>query len=124
MKWVDGLRQWRKNRNSVALQNSFIPAIQEELQEYSDAKTEHDKIDALADILVFTANEIELEGYNVDLVMKQVVKHISSRMQDHVQASEWLKNGPSGKWQKWKSQPSDSLYEPDYTICRLSKAVS
>jgi hypothetical protein len=124
MKWVDGLRQWRKNRNSVALQDSFIPAIQEELQEYSDAKTEHDKIDALADILVFTANEIELEGYNVDLVMKQVVKHISSRMQDHVQASEWLKNGPSGKWQKWQSQPSDSLYEPDYTICRLSKAVS
>jgi hypothetical protein len=124
MKWIDGLRQWRKNRNSVALQDSFIPAIQEELQEYSDAKTEHDKIDALADILVFTANEIELEGYNVDLVMKQVVKHISSRMQDHVQASEWLKNGPSGKWQKWQSQPSDSLYEPDYTICRLSKAVS
>jgi len=124
MKWVDGLRQWRKNRNSVALQDSFIPAIQEELQEYSDAKTEHDKIDALADILVFTANEIELEGYNVDLVMKQVVKHISSRMQDHAQASEWLKNGPSGKWQKWKSQPADSLYEPDYTICRLSKASS
>jgi hypothetical protein len=106
---------------------AFISMMQEELQEYADALAAgdiHGIIDALADLEVLVTNEIELNGYNVDLVMKQVVKHISSRMQDHVQASEWLKNGPSGKWQKWQSQPSDSLYEPDYTICRLSKAVS
>jgi len=124
MKWVDGLRQWRKNRNSVALGPAFVPAIQEELQEYLDATTDHDRIDAICDIIVFAVNELELEGYNIDLAMKQVVKHISSRIQDPIQAFEWLQLGPSGKWQKWKLQPAETLYEPDYTICRLPTVPS
>jgi len=119
MKWVDGLRRWRKDRNIVAPQGAYIPSIQEELQEYADAQTEHDRIDALADILVFTCNELEVEGYNIDLVMKQVVKHISARRQDPIQAEAWFLNGPSGKWQKDPNQDPSTLYGPDYSLCKL-----
>ena len=124
MKWVDGLRQWRKNRNSVALGPAFVPAIQEELQEYLDATTDHDRIDAICDIIVFAVNELELEGYNIDLAMKQVVKHISSRIQSPSQKQLWLQSGPFGKWQKDSQQDPSTLYEPDYTICRLPTVSS
>ena len=97
MKWKDGLRLWRKLRNIKEPQGAFVESIEEELTEYRLAckglymdkdgaiqefatpdEAQHAKIDAIADILVFAANECELEGYDLDLVMKQVVKHISA----------------------------------------------
>ena len=123
MKWKDSLTQWRKSRNSVPLVADFIPSIREELDEYSaalDASDEHEIVDALADIMVFTANEIALRGYDIDLVMKQVIKHISARQQSPSQAAEWNDYGPSGKWLKNPSQDPSTLYEPDYTVCRLA----
>ena len=122
MKWKDSLSQWRKDRNITAPQGTFVPMIKEELQEYLDASSEHDQVDALADIMVFTANELALMGYDLDLVMKQVVKHISSRQQDPIQFAEWHVNGPNGKWKKDPSQDPSTLYEPDYTCCKLNKA--
>lgn len=127
MKWKDSLAVWRRDRNIIKPQGSYKPMIEEELQEYYVAyvnSEEHGMVDALADIMVFTANEIALMGYDLDLVVKQVVKHISSRQQDHLQQEDWIKNGPSGKWRKWADQDPSTIYEPDYTICRLSKASS
>jgi predicted HAD superfamily Cof-like phosphohydrolase len=98
--------------------------LEEELTEYSDARDDSDEagmVDALADSIVLASNELALMGYDVDLVMKQCVKHISARVQDPDQYLDWTVNGPSGKWQKWKDQPSDSIYEPDYTVCRLKR---
>lgn len=119
MKWVEGLRIWRKDRNITAVQGSFVEMIHEELQEYYEASTEHGRIDAIADILVLATNECELEGYNIDLVMKQVVKHISSRKQDPSQAAIWKSEGVSGKWMKDKNQHPSTIYNPDYTVCKL-----
>jgi NTP pyrophosphatase (non-canonical NTP hydrolase) len=127
MKWTDSLKIWRRDRNIVQPQGVYVASISEELEEYTDAvnaSDEHEMIDALADIMVLTANEIALIGYDIDLVMKQVVKHISARQQDPVQKEEWLKSGPAGKWLKDKEQDPSTLVEPDYTVCRLSKASS
>jgi NTP pyrophosphatase (non-canonical NTP hydrolase) len=127
MKWTDSLRVWRRTRNIIQPQGVYVASISEELEEYTDAvntSDEHEMVDALADIMVLTANEIALMGYDIDLVMKQVVKHISARQQDPLQKEEWLKSGPSGKWLKDKKQDTSTLIEPDYTVCRLSKASS
>ena len=105
----------------------FLIMMQEELQEYADALAAgdtHGMIDAIADLAVLVTNEVELNGYDYDLTMKQTVKHISARVQDPEQERDWTINGPSGKWKKWKLQPADTLIEPDYTVCRLSKASS
>lgn len=119
MKWKDGLRVWRKVRNIGAPQGKFVEMIEEELQEYKDATTVEERIDAIADIIVFATNECEVEGYDVDLVMKQVVKHISARVQDPEQVVDWLNNGPSGKWRKNPNQDPSTLYEPNYSLCKL-----
>lgn len=119
MKWKDGLRLWRKLRNINAPQGKFVDMIEEELQEYKDAITVEERVDAIADIIVFAANECELEGFDLDLVMKQVVKHISARNQDPEQAKDWSMNGPSGKWGKDLNQDPNTLYEPQYLLCKL-----
>lgn len=124
MKWVDSLRKWRADRNIVSPQGVFVESITEELEEYNiavAAHDEHETIDALADIMVITANEIALMGYDLDLVMKQVVKHISSRIQDPAQKADWSVNGPSGKWKKDPRQDPSTLIEPDYTVCKTKK---
>lgn len=124
MKWKDSLAQWRKSRNITAPQGAYVASIQEELEEYTEAlnaSDEHEMVDALADIMVFTANEMALMGYNLDLVMKQVVKEISSRQQSPSQASEWNDYGPSGKWQKWKEQPENTLYKANFSSCKLKR---
>ena len=121
MKWVDSLRKWRSDRNIKAPSGVFKDMILEELHEYSVAKHSNDidgTIDAIADLIVLAANEAELEGYNIDLVMKQVVKHIASRNQDPEQASrDWSDE----KWKKDPNQDPSTIYQPDYTLCRLSK---
>jgi len=127
MKWKDSLNVWRRDRNIIKPQGAYKPMIEEELQEYYVAhinSEEHGMVDALADIMVFTANEIALMGYDLDMVMKQVVKHISSRQQDPLQRISWSMEGPDGKWKKDSLQDPSTIYEPDYTLCRLSKASS
>lgn len=123
MKWTDSLTQWRKSRNITAPQGAYVASIQEELDEYTEAlnaSDEHEMVDALADIMVFTANEMALMGYNLDLVMKQVVKEISSRQQSPSQAAEWSQSGPSGKWQKDVNQDPSILYKANFSSCKLA----
>ena len=121
MKWIDGLRTWRRERKIKTPSGVFKDMILEELHEYSVAKHSNNTdgiIDAIADLMVLAVNEAELEGYNIDLVMKQVVKHISSRNQDQEQASrDWSDE----KWKKQADQNPDTIYQPDYTLCRLAK---
>lgn len=98
--------------------------LQEELDELILAiknSDEHGIVDALADMNVLINNEIALMRYDIDLVMKQVVKHISSRVQDPTQKDHWFRSKPDGKWLKWKDQDPDTLIEPDYTTCKVKK---
>lgn len=141
MKWKDSLSQWRKDRNITTPQGVYMKSMAEEIDEYLLAtegfyvdkegntipfETKEDKehaiVDAIADCIVLSANELALMGYDLDLVMKQVVKHISSRKQCPIQQEEWTHIGPNGKWKKDPSQDPSTLYEPDYTCCKLNKA--
>ena len=122
MNWIQSLRTWRRDRNIIKPQGTYVPMIQEELQEYLDAQTVEERIDAIGDIIVLSVNEMELEGYNVDLVMKQILKEISSRVQDPDQLKDWLENGPSGKWQKYRAQPIGTLYTADFSCCKTKQS--
>ena len=122
MKWVDSLTVWRRERNISKPQGTFSEDIQEELQEYLEASTEAERIKAIGGIIVYAANELALEGYNLDLVLKQVVKEISSLKQDSIQQEEWshyTENIPTGKWLKDKAQDTSTLYTADFSSCKL-----
>lgn len=124
MKWKDSLRTWRRDRNITQPQGTYVSMITEELEEYIDAQNDSDiegMIDAIADIIVLSTNEMELMGYDLDMVMKQVLKEISSRVQDPTQLQQWLTDGPSGKWQKDRNQDPSTLYTADFSTCRLSR---
>ena len=122
MKWVDSLTVWRRERNISKPQGTFSEDIQEELQEYLEASTEAERIKAIGGIIVYAANELAFEGYNLDLVLKQVVKEISSLKQDPIQQEEWshyTKDIPTGKWLKDKAQDPSTLYTADFSSCKL-----
>ena len=88
--------------------------IFEELTEYKVAKTQDEKVDAICDIIVLATNELELEGYDLDLAMTEVVNHISARRQCPEQASrDWT----GEKWAKDKNQ--GLILEPDYSKCKI-----
>ena len=120
MKWKDGLRKWREQRGLTEPQtNAIVEMIAEELDELSRGirlKDEHEIIDALADIIVLSANHIGQMGYDLDLVMKEVVKEISSRTGSV--------NPTTGKWEKDTSPEAQAnWYKADYSTCKVySKA--
>ena len=63
-------------------------------------------------------------GYNLDLALKLTVKHISSRQQDPKQKARWEKQGGNIKGEKWlknKNQDPETIYQPDYSKCKLPK---
>jgi hypothetical protein len=63
-------------------------------------------------------DELIIMGYNFEKCMLETIKEISSRRQDPQQASDWLVNGISGKWQKDKNQDPQTLYKADYERCK------
>jgi len=123
MKWKIGLRHFRTTRNLTEPQTDAIVAmLQEELNELKTAiesDDEHEIVDAAADLIVLATNHIEQMGYDIDLVMKQVTAEIKSRQQDPKQKAEWAVDGPSGKWQKHKSQDPSTLYKADFSTCKV-----
>jgi hypothetical protein len=122
------LRKWREERNiklPLGADQNFERAIEEEVDEYTTAvrlNDTHGKIDAIVDIMVFCENELALEGYDSTLCLKQVMKHLNCREQDAEQKADWEKNGPSGKWKKSLKQDPETLYQPDYSVCKLAKS--
>ncbi len=82
----------------------------EELQEYADAmykNNENDAIDAIADSSVFDLTELVKMGYDIELVMDEVLKVIESR------TGVWDEN--LGKFQKDKSPEAQARwYTPNY----------
>ena len=117
MNWINGLFNWRKNRDITVPSGKYVEMIEEELQEYKDSETIEDKIDAIGDIIVLSVNECELEGYNVNLVMNEIVKEISSRLQCPEQAErDWI---GKEKWKKNPKQCKSTLYKADFKSCKL-----
>ena len=60
MKWQLALAKWRTERN-ISLTDKFFDMITEEITEFQDAESIDERVDALADIIVFTENQSVLE---------------------------------------------------------------
>lgn len=118
--WINKLIKWKEDRNIIKPSGQFASMIDEEVQEYKDATTEHDKIDAIADIIILSVNELQLKGYNVNKVMNEVFKEINSREQNPIQKEQWEKFGTYGKWEKsLLPEHTEKWYKANYESCRL-----
>jgi len=124
MKWKDGLRNWRKNRNLTTPQISInketgnpaiVDMLLEEVEELRLAllnNDEHEIIDACDDLIVLSANHIAQSGYDVDLTMKETLKEISSR--------EGAINPSTGKWEKFTTPEAKAKwYKASYKKCKI-----
>lgn len=91
--------------------NGFVAMITEELGEFIAAQTEEERIDAMADIIVFAYGEIAKYGYDGDKVMNEVIKEIDSRVGAYDPATK--------KWQKDKSPEAQAnWYTADLASCK------
>lgn len=77
-----------------------------------------DDFDVLLAIKQQLLSDLTDLGVVPDLALKQTVKHISSRIQCSIQSAEWAQSGPVGKWQKSRSQDPESIYQPNYKLCK------
>ena len=105
--WQEGLKIWRRDRNITEPSGKIVDMLSEELTELIVAIDEdnmYETVDALCDLIVLATNELELMGYDLDTVMIETVKEISSRRQCPIQKIEWDKGLISGKWTKDRSQ--------------------
>lgn len=67
MSWVEGLRKWRTTRNILSPSDAFVSMVEEEIDELTSASSAHDRVDALADVIVLTINQAALENSFIDL---------------------------------------------------------
>ena len=94
--------------------NGFVSMIVEELGEFLEAKDNHGRVDAMADIIVFAYGEIAKYGYDGDKVMDEVIKEISSRTGSYDPSTK--------KWQKDKSPEAQlKWYTADFTDCKIDE---
>ena len=113
--WQEGLKIWRRDRNITEPSGKIVDMLSEELTELIVAIDEdnmYETVDALCDLIVLATNELELMGYDLDTVMIETVKEISSRRQCPIQKIEWDKGLISGKWTKDRSQTD--TYKAEY----------
>ena len=100
----------------------FIKYITVRLRLKHIGATEHDKVDALADIIVVATGSIYKLGYDADLVMEEVIREISSRQQDPIQARLWSERGINGeKWMKDKNQDPKTIKKARFDRCKLGE---
>ena len=103
----------------------FIPTLEEELTEMYDALEKNDEeafVDGACDAIVVLAGGLTQMGYNPHLVLKEVVKHISSREQDVDQFHKWkakpeLQN--EEKWLKRVDQDPRTIYNLSFKTCKI-----
>ena len=88
--------------------------LAEELDELARGirlKDDVEIVDALADLIILSTNHIEQMGYDLDLVMKETVKEISSRT--------GAVNPETGKWEKDTSPEAQAnWYKAKYSTCK------
>lgn len=92
--------------------NGFVAMIVEELGEFISSNNIEDRIDAMADIIVFAYGEMAKYGYHGDKVMDEVIKEISSRTGAYDPTTK--------KWQKDRSPEAIAKwYSADFSNCKL-----
>ena len=81
---------------------------------FSKDPGDHEKIDALDDLIVIATGEILKSGYDPEKTMDETLKEISSRTGDI--------NTATDKWEKFTTPEAKALwYTADYTECRLKE---
>ena len=109
------IKDWSDERlitQNTPDKNGFVSMIVEELGEFIEADTTEERIDAMADIIVFAYGEMAKYGYHGDKVMDEVIKEISSRTGEY--------NPEVKKWQKYKTPAAVAKwYTADFTKCKL-----
>lgn len=75
----------------------------------------------LDDIILISAESLLEINYQPTLTLKQVVKAISSREQDPIQAQAWATGNrqPGEKWKKDPNQDPETLYKADFSTCKF-----
>lgn len=75
----------------------------------------------LDDIILISAESLLEINYQPTLTLKQVVKVISSRDQDPIQAQAWATGNrqPGEKWKKDPNQDPETLYKADFSTCKF-----
>lgn len=74
----------------------------------------------ILNIIITMCDElVTAKKYDFKKVVLEKIKVINSRRQSPQQKKEWSKNGISGKWQKMKDQPKDTLYVGNYGKCKV-----
>ena len=113
--------EWNIDRNNTTYDSTKeLMMLVEELQEFENATTDDEEVDALCDLMVICAGALYKKGYCPTLSLQETIREISSRLQCPIQKDIWDKWGADGsKWQKDLSQPSDTLYVADYEKARL-----
>ena len=109
------IKQWSDERLITQQEpdrNGFISMIIEECGEFLASDTTEDRIDAMADMIVFCYGEIAKYGYDGDKVMDEVIKEISSRTGSYSPETK--------KWQKDKSPEAQAKwYSANFNNCKL-----
>ena len=73
----------------------------------------------LCTIVAICEELVAAKKYDFKKVLNEKILTINSRLQDPKQKKDWIKNGASGKWQKMRNQPRETLYIPNYGKCKL-----
>lgn len=114
------LIDWSTERGIDKLEskrNDYIGNVVEELAEWQEGwniDSEHEKIDALADIVVFSMTEMIKLGYHPDLVLLEVHREIASRTGAYSEEH--------GKWKKFTDEEAVSKwYKADFTDCKIKE---
>lgn len=79
--------------------------IAEELSEGLRANTDIDRVDALADMIVFAVGAMKKAGYDPTIIMEEVLKHIESDTGYYDEAQQkWIKTERSYQTDFTKAQ--------------------
>lgn len=75
-------------------------------------------INMLNIIITICEELVAANKYDFKKVVLEKIKVINSRHQCPIQTKHWKLHGVSGKWEKMKDQPKDSLYVGNYGKCK------
>lgn len=117
------LTRYGKNFDLEKFKKTFYEEVEEMFRGIENNDT-YETIDGANDAIVVLAGLITQHGYNPELTLKQVVKEIKSRNQSKEQYDRW-KDNPKlqdvEKWEKDKTQDTNTLYKADFSTCKISK---
>ena len=73
----------------------------------------------LCTIIVICEELVTAKKYDFKKVVLEKILVLQSRLQCPIQKKYWKLHGISGKWEKMKDQPKDTLYVGNYGKCKV-----